>query len=102
MSQVVLYYVDTDELPLLTFEYEDQDLADFASIVLRVRRPDGRLVEIAATIDDAPSGMFHFEFAEGDLQAGNHEAEVRFVDLSGKSETMPADAPIAIIVRGEV
>lgn len=102
MSQIVIHYVDTDELPILSFEYEDQDLSVFASIVLRIRRPDGRLIEKAAVIDDAPGGLFHFEFAVGDLIFGHNRAEVRFTDLSGKSETFPAEAPIAIIVRGEV
>lgn len=95
-------YVEDDELPNITLEFEGVDLGVFTSIVMNVRRPDGRLIVKTAVIDDAPNGLLHFEWAVGDLIEGLQTADIVFTESSGKSETFPDDQPLEINVRPKV
>lgn len=97
-----IYLVATNRKPVLTFTYEDVDLDDYASITLRVRRENNTLLEIAAVIDDADAGEFHFEWGSGDLTPGTHAAEVVFTDSDGLELTLPAEGPMHLIVRERV
>jgi len=101
-SPGVFRYVDTDEKPDLGAELEGEDISQFASITLRVRLSSGKLLTKAAIVDDSPNGLFHFEFDTGDLIAGIHKAEVVFAFPDGKTETVPDEQPIDIIVRKAV
>lgn len=102
LGQTILKFVDADQLPQLNFEFENQDLAAFTTIELRIRKQDGTQFTKNAIIDDAPNGLFHFEWAVGELSAGAHEAEVVFTDIGGLPETFPDDKPILLIVRDQV
>lgn len=102
---VVLNFVEGDRLPDVDFEFTGTDVsipAQFASITLRVRRVDGTKLAKAAVIDDGPNGLFHFEWAVGDLTEGQHKAEVVFVDGASKAETFPGDEPLVLDVRGQI
>jgi hypothetical protein len=97
------YLVEGDRKPDLSFEFEDTDLDDFDPITLHVRREDGSKLEIEATIDDADTGEFHFEWAADDLAEGRHLAEIEFVHTTGaKPETWPAEGVLELIVRERV
>lgn len=98
----VVRYVEGDLQPDLVFELTGQDLAQFASITLRVRRDDGKLIARAATVDDAAAGKFHFSWAAGDLVRGRHAMEIEFVSLGGSNLTIPSRAPILLDVRADI
>lgn len=101
-SRSVLRLVEGDLEPTLSFELAGQDLADYASITMRVRRDDGKLLSRAAVIDDAPNGLFHFEWQAGDLVRGRHRMEIEFVSLGGGNFTIPSRAPILLDVRADI
>lgn len=102
-SKVTLLYVEDDRLPDLSFEFEGVNLVIYASITLRIKREDGKLITSTGVVDDAAAGLGHFEFLAGDLIEGNHLAEIRTVRLADtKPETYPSDQPINFIVRGQV
>jgi hypothetical protein len=97
----VIYSVSLDELSRIDLEFEDRDLSIYSSITLRMRRSDGILVTQPAVIDDAPGGLCHFDWSPGDIIAGLHELEFRFI-ASGKAETFPKQAPLRVVVREQV
>lgn len=107
----IMTLVELDRLPVFSMELtaDDDDgtavpvdVSVYDAIVLRMRRPDGTLIEIDAVIDDAPNGIFHFPWAADDLQAGVSDLEIVFTDADGLDETFPPDAPIKGIVRERV
>lgn len=103
MVKPAVHYVESDRLPDLSFTFEGVDLTTFSFIKLRVRREDGTILEIDATIDDAANGAGHFEFAAGDLTSGNHVMEIQTTRASdSKPETYPDDASIPFLVRERV
>lgn len=77
------------------------DLSVYAAIKLRLRRCDGTMVQVTATIDDAASGKAHFDFGSSDLIAGMHRAEFYFDKGEGGGETWPKRAPIYVHVRAK-
>lgn len=104
---VILPFVAIDTLPDLLFDYSGEstgpiDLTLFSSIVVRVRRSDGILVFPTVVIDDAANGLFHAEWAVGDLIEGTHTFEIVFTDLSAKENTLPKKRPVILQVRGRV
>jgi hypothetical protein len=112
-GKALFYFVEADLLPTFPFvlEQEDEDgnvtgpidLSDYSAITLRMRREDGYLIEVAATIDNPTEGECHFEWAAGDLTVGIHRAEVRLTRLSdSKIETIPAQEPMTFEIRGRV
>jgi hypothetical protein len=55
------------------------------TITLNLRRPDGTIIQISATVVDAPNGLFKFKFGPTDLVAGkNQTCEVVIADASGE------------------
>lgn len=98
----VIYYTSTDRKPDLDFEFDGVDLSSFSAITMRLRQQSGLLVERAAVIDDAANGLFHIEWADGDLPLGTHKAELVFEHSSGVEETWPADQPMLVVVRERV
>jgi hypothetical protein len=94
-------YVDKDNLSNLLFEYIG-NIAAFASITLKVRRPDGTSVIKTAIIDDAAKGKFHFEWASGDLIIGVNEARVKLEITAGNVLSLPKPVPLSLIVSAEV
>lgn len=103
MTKPALFYVESDELPDLSFTFEGIDLSIYSSITLRVRREEGTLLQVAATIDDAAAGEGHFAFSAGEITRGNHEAEIVTVRVSdSKEETFPDDAALPFLVRERV
>lgn len=96
---VSVRYVEADRKPFLTCSFTDTDLSAFASIVLRVKRPDGTTIQRDAVIDDAPTGQFHFAWQAGDIQYGISLAEIIFTDSGGLTMTLPNDAPIQLLSR---
>ena len=98
-----IYRVAEDELPNVSMTFTGQDLSIYSSIKMRVRLENKSLLEVDAVIDDAPNGVCHFEFADGDLVAGDHTCEWRFVRTSdSKAETFPDDGPLNFVVRPQV
>lgn len=98
-----VHLVAVDELPTLNLEFVGVDLSIYSDIDLIVRLEDGQDFTLAAVIDDAAGGLFHFEWGPGDLVPGVHTADVRFtLSASGKQDTLPKGAPIRLIVRGRV
>lgn len=94
-----VYLVASDRKPFLEFEWEDFDITDY-TIVLRVRyEDDDTAVEVAAVVDDAAAGQFHFEWADGFLRAGTHTAEVVLTDGDGLPMTLPSEDPFKLVVR---
>lgn len=91
--------VQLDRKPFLSFHYEDVDLSDFVTIVLRVRRENNSLIEINATVDDAAGGLFHFEWGADDLTPGIHSAEIVLTDGDGLPMTLPAEGVMRLVVR---
>ena len=83
-SAPVIYYVDGDELPDLTVEFEGVDLSTWSSVELRIRLTDDTLVTSALVVDDGPNGLGHFEFTAGDIVTGRHHAEIRTVRTSAR------------------
>lgn len=98
----LIHMVSQDELPNLSFEFEDQDISSYVSITLRIRAPSGIKHEYAAVVDDGAAGLFHFEIGTNDIGRGLHKMEVVFEPVAGKQETWPADAPIQLDVRDTV
>ncbi len=103
----VIFLVEADLLPLFNVTYVDDagapiDVSPFTDIVLRVRRPDETAFERTAVIDDAVNGLFHFEWAAGDLVEGDSKAEIRFEDGTAKPETVPSDSPLVLRIRERV
>jgi hypothetical protein len=101
-DQPVYNVVEGDDFPQIHIEIEGVDLALFASIQLHVRRPGGTKFVRDAVIDDGPNGKFHFEWEQGDLIAGRHEADVIFTDLAGLESAYPQKQPILIEARSRV
>lgn len=97
-----IYYVATDRKPDLSFEFDGVDLSSFTAIQFLLRQQAGLLVTRDAVVDDAANGLFHIEWADGDLPLGTHEGEVLFVHAAGVEETWPADRPLRIVVRQRV
>ncbi len=102
VSPTNVFLVELDTRPVLSLELEDTDLAQFTSITLRMRRPDGTVVEVEATIDDEPNGLFHFEWGADDLQQGTSEIEIVFVGTDDSILTLPAEGPIRGVVRKKI
>ena len=99
---VEIDFVDGDRLEDLFFELENTDISTYPSITLRIRKPDNTLLIKTATIDDAPNGKFHFEWASGDLTTGNFEARVKFEVTAGVFNSIPKKEPLILAVPGKV
>lgn len=93
-----LYYAEGDT-PRLRFEVENQDVSGW-SATLRLRREDSRLIERAGTIDgDGSSGVFFFQFEDGDLMTGCHRMQIDVIDAVMRVRSYPSKAFITVIVR---
>lgn len=99
---VLVHMVSQDELPVLPFEFYQQDISTYVSIKLRIRTPAGIKHEYDAVIDDAANGLFHFEMGTNEIGKGLHQMEVVFEPVADKQETWPAEAPIQLDVRDTV
>jgi hypothetical protein len=97
-----IYYVEDDRLPDLAVEFEGTDLSGYTSILLHLRRADGKLVVKTAVIDDVTNGFFHFAWAAGDLAEGKHQAEIRLTTPTGQTLTFPEDQALEVHVRPRV
>ena len=88
----VVHLVEGDLLPWIDVEWENEDITGF-TILLHVRKPNGTRFSKPAVIDDAnvggaASAFFHFEWAAGDLCAGDSSAEIEIFDTLGRNETI--------------
>lgn len=103
-NQPILNFVESDSAVQLpgVYEADDPDLAQFASIILNVRTSECAVLSKTAIIDNAPAGIFHFEFLPADLPVGRHQADIVFTDLSGDEETFPEERPLLLVVRSRV
>jgi len=98
----VLNFVENDEQDQIKVEWIGMDISVFPTIRLNVSLENGKSLVLAAVIDDAPNGKFHFEFGAGDLIRGQHAAEIEFIDAGGKSKTIPKEKPLILNVRSEL
>ena len=96
-----IFLVEGDRKPFLELEWEDTDITDY-TISLSVRYDDGTSLSIAATVDSAVNGTFHFEWPVGALRAGTHYADLVIEDDDGLEMTLPAEASFKLIVRERV
>ncbi len=98
------FLVQADELPNIRFTFPDLQLStSFASLQMVVRRSDGAEITKNAIIDDDLKGIFHFEWAPGDLIPGVHEMELRTQDINTlKIMTIPSEKPLRLVVRERV
>jgi hypothetical protein len=94
--------VEVDTRPTLQIVFTGVDLSIYSSIVIRVKRPDGTVIERTATIDSAADGAFHFDWQAGDLQYGTSLADIRFTETGGAVLTLPAENPLKLINRHRV
>lgn len=102
----IFNFVEGDE-EALRLEITNQDLNDFSSIKLRVRRESGILIQpdiVGDVIDPGPAlAIVDFVFGPTDLTEGNHEAEIITVDaVTSKPDTFPDARPIILQVRAKV
>jgi TATA-box binding protein (TBP) (component of TFIID and TFIIIB) len=90
----VLDFVEGDLLPNVVVQLEGEDITDF-DIKLHVRKPNGTKITKTAVIDEANVdnlvgvAEFHFEWAAGDLVAGESKAEIELFDAASNNETFP-------------
>lgn len=101
-TPIVIKRVDGAGLPDLAFAFDPavQLSTTYSSIKAIVRLDTGIKLTKDAVVDDDANGVFHFEFADGEVYAGVHEVELEFVDLAtGKTLIVPDVAPIRWDVR---
>jgi hypothetical protein len=100
-TEVISAYTANDTRPLLERNYGDGETNITGwSITLRIKRPSQPVLSKLATIVDGPAGDFSFEFAAGDLVAGEgQEAEIEFDDNAGGVFTL---ADLQFNVREEL
>ena len=101
---VVLRRVAQDALPILSFVFEGVQLTtQFALIELELRFESGKrlLPRKQWVIDDDINGVFHFEFAEGEIPAGTHRGELLIFDLNTPTDkfTLPDKTEFVVIAR---
>lgn len=91
-SPTIFQFVENDLLPFLDLEWAQEDITGY-TIQLHVQQPDGTTFSIDATVEDANVGgsgtaLFHFEWAAGNLVAGDSSAHVQVTDGGGLIETV--------------
>ena len=91
--------VEGDTGPDLYTELENTDLTG-KTITLSVRLELGGLLSKPAIIDDAASGMFHFEWDTGDLVEGTHRLEYVIVE-GATTKRIPTESTLVLIVRSQ-
>lgn len=94
-------FEDIDEV---TEEVTPIDLTDYGAITLRLRDEIGCLLTKTATVEDAPGGIVHFQFAADDLTEGLYKGDIEVIDDNADVEivTLDCDRPICLRVRARV
>lgn len=102
---VELRRVAGDALPTVAFDIDVVLSTSFDDIQLDVRLETGVKLQIRSMIvDNDANGLFHFEFAQDEIPAGVHTADLIFHDLVVPLETftIPEDMTMIIIARERV
>ena len=86
---------------LLT-ELEGVTLSTLGGVTIDCRRPDGKKLSKPMIIDDDVGGLFHIEWAPGDLIPGDLRIEYVIVDAGGNVDRLPDRDPLVIRVRKRV
>ena len=103
--RVEIRQVELDALPILSFEFENTQISTtFTNIQLDVRLNTGERLPLRnAIIDDDVNGFFHFEFAQDEVPAGVHEADLIFYDITVATNTFRLpEKPLQIYMRSRV
>lgn len=95
-----VFRVVGDAGPDLYSELENVDLTG-KTISLTVRYELGGTLSLAAVIDDAAAGTFHFVWGATDLVEGSHTMEYVIVDASSTTR-LPSEKTLALVVRAQV
>lgn len=100
-SRLIFERVEGNVGPDLVTQVEDLDISAVVTITAIVRYHSGKKLEKVAVIDDAAAGLFHVEWAAGDLIKGNHKLEFRF-EFATTRVTLPEGEPYLLRVRERV
>lgn len=108
MAGKVVQFVEKDQLDDLVVRWKGFDVSVFANIKLFVQFENGKSLDppIEAVVDSIIllplESKFHFEFGPDDLIRGQHPAEIKFFDVSGKAKTLPTSAVFLLDIRPSV
>ncbi len=101
-AQPVIYRVDGDDGPPISFEHRGLD-ATGLTIVGRFTKPNGQKYERTAVIDDPGGGsspaLYHIDFQSGDLTEGDHEFDVFISGGAIADFSFPPRSKIIMTVR---
>ena len=85
MTIIIDTYTVGDDLPAFPFNWGEGVInISLWTIKLKMRRPDGSLIETTAVITDGPAGDFEIQWVVGDHVEGVSPASINFDTGSGK------------------
>ena len=100
MSRGKIEFIDGDGLPDIAVDF-GRDLSEIPTRQLKVRTSTGVYITKTMLVDDAATGLGHFEFADGELPAGDHLFNIITTELDGRQRSYPASGSIPLLVRNE-
>jgi hypothetical protein len=101
MSTHILYRVAGDLAPFVNAELVGTDISGWTIKLLGKYRGTFEDISIDHTVDDAASGLFHFEWGADDLREGLADLEIDFLPTTGRRFTVPAENTLLLQVRGK-
>lgn len=83
----------------LSTELEGVTLSTLGGVTIDCRRPDGKKLSKPMIIDDDAGGLFHIEWAAGDLIPGDMPIEYVITDAGGDVNREPDPERSVIVIR---